>query len=152
MSSARGVTVRRQAPGTCSNEVSKPPTSTKMDTGQTLFSTVVRELDDGLVVTNDSFALMDGSSSGVDPEDLDASKAAVKHRAAEHARRGAIRRSLERMTLFFKRPRPRYLWSRPQVLFYGKPTALISRPMITYQNHHSHHIPRVWRKGIRRWG
>lgn len=110
---------------------------------------VAEELVDGLVVANDDAALPEGPSSGIDPEKLGASEAAVRRRAAEQDRRDAIRRSLERMALFFKPPQPGYLWSRPQVLFYGKSTALISRPMVTYHNHHSHHIPHVWRESIR---
>ena len=63
---------------------------------------------------------MDGPSSEIDPEELDASEAAVKRRIAERARRADIRQSLERMTLLFALPGPDYLWSRPQTLFYGE--------------------------------
>ena len=81
---------------------------------------VAQELENGLVVANDDFALLEGSSNETDPEELDASEMAAKHRTTEQVRREAVRRSLERMTLFFKRPGPGYRWSRPQVLFYGK--------------------------------
>ena len=110
---------------------------------------VAEELVDGLVVANDDVALLEGSPSGTDPEKLGASKGAVRRRGAEQGRRNAIRESLERMALLFKVPRPGYRWSRPQVLFYGKSTILISRPMVTYHDHHSHHIPHVWRKSVR---
>jgi len=83
-------------------------------------SIVAEELEDELVVVNDDFVLLDGPSNEIDPEELDASAGAVRRRAAEKARRGGIRQSLERMTLFFRLPGPEYLFSRPQVLFFGK--------------------------------
>jgi len=85
-----------------------------------LFSTVADKLEDGLVVVNDDFALLDGPPNEIDPEELDASEEAVKRRLAEKARRDSIRQSLERMTLFFRLPDPEYLFSRPQVLFFGE--------------------------------
>ena len=78
---------------------------------------------------NDGPALLDGPSNEADPEELDASAKAANHRRVEQARRGAIRGSLERMALLFKVPRPKVLWSGPQVLFFGKSTALISKLM-----------------------
>jgi len=86
-----------------------------------LFSTVAEKLEDGLVAVNDDFALLDGPPNEIDPEELDASEGAVKRRLAEKARRDSIRQSLERMTLHFRLPDPEYLFSRPQVLFFGKP-------------------------------
>lgn len=100
-----------------------------------LFPTVVEELDGELVIVNDGFALLDGPSNEIDPEELDGSEQAVKRRIAEKARRDAIRRSLERMTLFFKVPEPWILWSRPQTLFFGKSATLIAKPM--------GHLPRL---------
>jgi len=94
-----------------------------------LFHTVANELDRELVIVNGDFALLDGPSNEVDPEKLDNSEQAAKRRAAEKERRDAIRGSLERMTLFFKLPHPGTLWSRPQVLFFGKSTILITKPM-----------------------
>lgn len=99
-------------------------------------STVAEELEDGLVVINDDFALLDGPSNEIDPEELDASEAAVKRRIAEQARRDGIRRSLERMTLLFRLPEPGYLWSRPQVLFFGKSIIWTSKPI--------GHLPRLF--------
>ena len=78
---------------------------------------------------NDDFALLDGPSNEVDLEKLDVSQAAVKRRLAEQTRRGAIRGSLERMTLLFKIPTPNFQWSRPQTLFLGKSTAFISKSL-----------------------
>jgi len=94
-----------------------------------LYYTVAQELENGLVAVSDDFALLEGPPNEVNPRELDASGMAAKRRAVEQGRREAIRGSLERMTLFFRRPEPGYLWSRPQVLFYGKPTALISKPI-----------------------
>ena len=62
---------------------------------------------------------MEGPSIEVDPEELDTSEEAVKRRLAEQARRGAIRESLGRMTLFFKTPVPKFLWSGQQALVFG---------------------------------
>jgi len=78
-------------------------------------------------VVNDGFALLEGPSNEVDPEKLDVSEAAVNRRLKEQARRGAIRGSLERMTLFFKIPTAKFQWSRPQALVLGKSTTLISK-------------------------
>jgi len=94
-----------------------------------LFPTVAEELDSELVIVNDGFALLDGPSNEIDPEELDGSEQAAKRRIAEKARRDAIRGSLERMTLFFKVPKPWVLWSRPQTLFFGKSTTLIAKTM-----------------------
>ena len=91
--------------------------------------TVAQELENGLVVVNGDFALIEGPPNEVDPRELDASEMAAKRRTVEQGRREAIRGSLERMTLFFRRPEPGYLWSRPQVLFYGELTVLISKPI-----------------------
>jgi len=85
-----------------------------------LFSIVAEEFEDELVVVNDDFALLDGPSIEIDPEELDASGKAIKRRAAETARREGIRRSLERMTLCFRLPKPGYLFSRSQALFFGE--------------------------------
>jgi len=90
-------------------------------------ATVTQELENGLVVVNDDCALLEGPPNEIDPGELDASKMAAERRAVEQGRREAIRGSLERMTLFFRRPEPGYFWSRPQVLFYGKLTDLISK-------------------------
>ena len=76
---------------------------------------------------NGSFALLDGHSNEIDPEGLDGSEEGAKRRVTEQGRREAIRGSLERMTLLFKVPAPGHLWSRPQVLFFGEPTTLISK-------------------------
>ena len=80
-------------------------------------------------MVNDEFALQDGPPTEIDPNELDASPEAVRRRIVEKGRRGAIRNTLERMTLLFKVPEPEYLWTRPQVLFFGKSTALISKPI-----------------------
>jgi len=85
---------------------------------------------------NNEFALLDGPSNEVDPERLDTSDAGVKRRNREQARRAAIRRSLEQMTLLFRLPKPGFLWSRPQVLFYGESTVLISKFI--------NHLPRLF--------
>ena len=90
---------------------------------------VLGELDGELVIVNDGFALLDGPSNEIDPEELDGSEQAAKRRIAEKARRDAIRGSLERMTLFFKVPKPWILWSRPQTLFFGESTTLIAKLM-----------------------
>ena len=101
-----------------------------------MFSTVAQELESELVAVNDDFALLDGHPNEVDLEKLDDSEGAAERRIKEQGRREAIRRSLERMTLLFRVPRPRTLWSRPQVLFYGKLTTSISKP--------TRHLPRVF--------
>ena len=75
---------------------------------------------------NDDFALQGGHVNEVDPEELDASEEGVARRLKEQVRRASIRRSLERMTLYFKLPAPGYLWSRPQVLIFGGSTTCIS--------------------------
>ena len=49
--------------------------------------------------------------------------------SADQKRRDIAHGCLERMTLFFRRPNPGYYWTRYEVLIYGKPTALISRPV-----------------------
>ena len=103
--------------------------SHKINANQVLFPTVAEELDNELVIANEGFALLDGPSNEIDPEELDNSERAVKRRIAEKARRDAIRRSLERMTLFFKVPEPGLLWSRPQTLFFGESTILIAKRM-----------------------
>ena len=41
-------------------------------------------------------------------------------------RRQGVRGSLERMTLLFTAPKSGSFWSRPQVLFFGELTILIS--------------------------
>ena len=107
------------------------------------------ELERELVVVNDGPTLLDGPSNVADPEELDASEEAAKRRLVEQARRGAIRESLERMTLFFKTPRPKYLWSGPQVLFFGKSTVLISKLMDCLPHCSSHNVSHVWRRSIR---
>ena len=94
-----------------------------------MLPTVAQELENELIIVNDGFALLDGPSNEVDPEELDDSEKGVKRRTSEQVRRDAIRHNLERMSLFFKVPEPEYLWSGPQVLFFGKPTSLISRPI-----------------------
>jgi hypothetical protein len=101
-----------------------------------LFSIVAEELEKELVVVNDNFALLDGRSTEIDPEELDDSEEGVRRRIAEQVRRGAVRGGLERMSLFFKVPKPGFLWSKPQVLFFGKSTTLISKPM--------GHLPRLF--------
>ena len=101
-----------------------------------MFPTVADKLENELVVVNDGFALQDGPSNEVDLKKLDLSEAAVKRRLAEQARRGAIRGSLERMTLFFKVPTPKFQWSRPQALFLGESTALVSKSI--------RHLPRLF--------
>jgi len=90
---------------------------------------VADELERELVVVNDGPVLLDGPSNVADPEELEASEAAEKRRRVEQERRAAIRGSLERMATFFKIPRPNVLWSGPQVLFFGKLTALILKLM-----------------------
>ena len=75
---------------------------------------------------NDDFALQGGHSNEVDPEELDTSEKGVARRFKEQARRASIRRSLKRMASFFELPVPGYLWSRPQVLFFGESTTPIS--------------------------
>jgi len=96
----------------------------------------LEELESELVVVNDDFALMDGPANEVDPEELDASPEAAKRRSVEQVRRAAIRGSLERMTLLFKIPKPGFLWSRPQTLFFGKLTASTSKLV--------RHLPRLF--------
>lgn len=87
-----------------------------------MFPIVAQELENELVIVNDDFALQSGPPNEIDPEELGASEEAVKQRIVERARREGIRTSLERMTLFFKVPEPKHLWTRPQTLFFGKPT------------------------------
>jgi hypothetical protein len=108
---------------------------TKMNANQPSRYIVAQELENGLVAVNDEFALLEGPLNEIHPGGLDASEIAVKRRAVEQGRREAIRGSLERMTLLFRRPKPGYLWSRPQVLFYGQPTVLIAKPI--------GHLPRL---------
>ena len=79
------------------------------------------------MASDDNVALMENPLSDVDPREPKASEEAAKLRNAAQERREATRRCLERMSLFFKRPDPRYFWTKPQVLFYGKPIALILR-------------------------
>lgn len=91
------------------------------------FFTVAQELEDGLVVANDEPALQDGHTNEIDLDELDDSEVAVRRRAAEKERRESIRESLERMTLFLRVPKPGHLWTKPQVLFYGKSNPSISK-------------------------
>ena len=126
MSSARGREESRKASDTRSNEVSELLASAKGDIDLPSLSLVAQELENELVVVNDDFALQDGRANEVDPEELDDSRDGVNRRLREQARRTSIRGSLERMTLFFKLPAPGYLWSRPEVLFFGESTDCIS--------------------------
>ena len=87
---------------------------------------------------NDDFALKGGHSAEVDPKVLDNSEMGVKQRAEEKERREAIRESLEWMTLYFKLPHPGFLWTRPQVLFFGEPAALT--PILIG------HLPRLFQR------
>ena len=127
MSSARGRGESRKVSDTRSNEVSELLTSAKGDIDLPSLSPVAQELENELVVVNDDFALQDGRANEVDPEELDGSQDGVNRRLREQARRTSIRGSLERMTLFFKPPAPGYLWSRPEVLFFGESTGCISK-------------------------
>ena len=87
----------------------------------------MRRLEKELVAVNDDSALLDGHPNEIGPEELDDSEVAVRQRAAEKVRREAIRGSLEQMSLYFKVRQPKYSWKRPQVLFFGESTALISK-------------------------
>lgn len=99
-------------------------------------------------MVNDTVALRGGPSIKANPENLDDSAEGVRHRRVEKERRDASHETLGRMSFFFK-ALPRSL-SRNEVLFFGKPTNLISDRSIAYHNHPSHHVSRVWRRSIRR--
>jgi hypothetical protein len=89
------------------------------------FCVVELELADGLVAEDRDTALIRNPFGGVNS----AGTGASEKRVMEQERRDATRGCLERLTLFFRRPNPGYFWTRPQVLFYGKPAALTSRPV-----------------------
>jgi len=63
-----------------------------------------------VVVANDDFTPLGDPSNEVDLEELDDSQEAFKRRGAEQARREAIHRSFQRMSLF-RVPGPGYFWS-----------------------------------------
>ena len=94
--------------------------------GLILFSTVKERLENELVVVNDDVTLLDGRTAEIDLEELDDSELAVKQRKAEKERREGIRETLEQISLYFKVPRRKFLWTKPQVLFFGE-SALISK-------------------------
>ena len=93
-----------------------------MNVNQALFCVVELELAGSLVARDGDTALMEHPFSGIHLKRQEASKERSMYQERTHS-------CLERMTLFFKRPNPGCFWTKPQVIFYSKPTALISRPV-----------------------